>query len=302
MIRNTLKQSKNFLLKNHKFIRLVFFIAFGKLLYTIILLAYNVNNLLIYRFNKGWSTLSTIQYLRIEVQSHSLVWLVILLAIIVLVWYVFLYPSGMAATIHFLKDKKNNIGKSIWKWIWDFFAMFELNALSFSFWIYTYAITVLRLFTLWILNSNIAIILVVVRWLVVLFASIFWQYAKFILVMEKKHEKDEDEKIWIFDAIKKSISLSINHIGITFRWWIMQIITWIWFYIKTFVIIAIPLLVIYFLVNSNINTNGFEWLIRIISGITTILTIYMFSMIQAFFRKSWFDIYQTIKTLEENED
>ncbi len=296
MIRKLLKESKSFISTNHKFIKLIFLVSFWKLIYTIILISYNINNLLIYRFDKWLPILDTLQYFWEEITINNLVRLVIIIWLIVLIWYAFLYPTWMSAGIHFLKDKKDSIWKAIWKWVNDFFAMFELNALAFSFWIYTYAITVLRLFTLWIIDNTIAIMLVIVWWLAVLFSSIFWQYAKFIIVLENKWDKKE---IWVFEAIKKSIWMTINHIWITSKWWIMQIFLSIVFYFKAFIIVSVPLLLIYFLINSNISNQWQEWIIRTIWWITLIITIYIVSIIQAFFKKFWFDIYNKVKSLEE---
>lgn len=293
MILNLLRQSKLFIKENHKFVKLIFYVSFWKLLYTLGLIAYNINNLLIYRFNKWLSLMSFLEYFKTEVISNNLLWLVILIGIIILVWYVFLYPTWTSAAIHFLRDKKNSIWKAMWKWANDFFTMFELNALAFSFWFYTYSITVLRLFTLWILDSTIAIILVAVWWLAVLFSSMFWQYAKFLIVIED---------MWVFEAIKKSIWITINNIWITLRWWIMQMILYVLFYFKVFVIIAVPMLLMYFLINWGVASSGFEWIIRLIGWLSVILIIYLISIIQSFFRKFWFDVYHKVVDFEEVEE
>jgi hypothetical protein len=290
MILSLLRESKDYIKNNNKFIKLVFYISFWKLLYTLVLISYNINNLLIYRFDKWLPRMSTLKYFLEEIISNHLVWLVILIAFIILIWYVFLYPTGMSAIIHFLKDKKNSIWKAIWKGVTDFFVMFELNALAFSFWFYTYAITVLRLFTLWILDNTIAIILVSVWWLAALFSSIFWQYAKFLIVIEN---------MWVFEAIKKSISITITNIWVTIRWRVMQLVTYILFYFKAFIIASAPMLLVYFLINAWLADRGFKRVIRLIGIITVILIIYMISIIQAFFRKFWFKMYNKVVKIEE---
>ncbi|HOG15003.1 MAG TPA: hypothetical protein PK674_00225 [Candidatus Absconditabacterales bacterium] len=290
MILSLLRESKDYIKNNNKFIKLVFYISFGKLLYTLVLISYNINNLLIYRFDKGLPRMSTLKYFLEEIISNHLVWLVILIAFIILIGYVFLYPTGMSAIIHFLKDKKNSIGKAIGKGVTDFFVMFELNALAFSFGFYTYAITVLRLFTLGILDNTIAIILVSVWGLAALFSSIFWQYAKFLIVIEN---------MGVFEAIKKSISITITNIGVTIRGRVMQLVTYILFYFKAFIIASAPMLLVYFLINAGLADRGFKRVIRLIGIITVILIIYMISIIQAFFRKFWFKMYNKVVKIEE---
>lgn len=298
MILKLLQDTKSFLLKNHKFVKLIFLVSFWKLLYTIMLIAYNINNLLIYRFDKWLPIMDTLQYFREGIRVNHLVWLIVLIWIIILVWYGILYPTWMSAGIHFLKDKKNNIWRAIWKWMNEFFIMFELNALAFSFGVYTYAATVLRLFTLWILDSGITVWLIIVWGIAVLFSNIFWQYAKFIIVLEKTDNKKD---IGVFEAIKKSISMTINNIGITIRWWLFQIITLFIFYFKVFVLMSIPLLLIYFLINNNLSSQWQEWIIWTIWSITLVITIYMISIIQAFFKKFRYDIYQHIISQKEED-
>ncbi len=290
MILKLFKESKNYIKNNHKFIKLVFYTSFWKLLYTLILLAYNINNLLIYRFDKGLSLMSSLKYFRVEIVTNHLIWLAILVALIILIWYVFLFPTWMSAAIHFLKDNKNSTWKAMWKWFNDFFTMFELNALALSFWVYTYAITVLRLFTLWVLNNTIAIILVVIWGFTVLFSSIFWQYAKFLIVMEN---------MWVFEAIKKSISITINNIWVTIKWRIMQIVFYFLFFFKAFILASVPMLLIYFLINWWASSRGFEWLIRVVGVVAVVLITYIISIIQAFFKKFWFDLYNIIVNMEE---
>lgn len=275
----------------------MFLISFWRLIYVIILISYNINNVLVYRFDKWLSIFSTLKYFWWEITRNHIVWLIVILWVIVLIGYAFLYPTWISASIHFLKDKKQKIGKAIWKGINDFFVMFELNALAFSFGFYTYTITVLRLISLDILGNWFAMWLVILWWICVLFASIFWQYAKFILILEKN---ENNKSIWVFDAIKKSIWLSINNVGITIKWWIRQIIILFIFYFKTFIIISIPWLILYFLINSNINP-WLEWIIWTLWIVTTIMAIYIMSIIQAFFKKFRFDIYIHIKSQKEDD-
>jgi len=274
MIKQFIQDSKTFLLNKPKFINLVFLVWFCRSVSIIMLLAYNINNVLIYRFDKWLSVFTVFQYFIEEITSNQIVWLIVILAIFISIWYIFLYPMWISASIHFLNNQKESIWKAIWKWANDFFTMFELNALAFSFWPYTYSITVLRLITLDVLNSGFVIWLIILRWIVVLFSSIFRQYAKYIIVTEK---------IGVFEAIKKSMWMAITNMWITMRWLIMKIIVLFIFYFKLIIISAVPLLLIYFLLTSNAINYGNERIIRTIGIITAIIATYILSVTQAFF-------------------
>lgn len=274
MIKQFIQDSKTFLLNKPKFINLVFLVWFCRSVSIIMLLAYNINNVLIYRFDKWLSVFTVFQYFIEEITSNHIVWLIVILAIFISIWYIFLYPMWISASIHFLNNQKESIWKAIWKWANDFFTMFELNALAFSFWPYTYSITVLRLITLDVLNSGFVIWLIILRWIVVLFSSIFRQYAKYIIITEK---------IGVFEAIKKSMWMAITNMWITMKWLIMKIIVLFIFYFKLIIISAVPLLLIYFLLTSNAINYGNERIIRTIGIITAIIATYILSVTQAFF-------------------
>ncbi len=274
MIKQFIKDTKKFLIKKPKLIRLSFLVWFCRSLSIILLLAYNINNVLIYRFDKGLSIFTIFQYFIDEITRNHIVWLVIIIAIFIAIWYIFLYPMWISATIHFLNNKKESISKAVWKWANDFFTMFELNALAFSFWPYTYLITILRLITLDVLNSGFVIWLIILWWIIVLISSIFWQYAKFLIV---------EEWIWIFDAIKKSMWITVTNMWITLKWVIMKFIITCMFYFKMIIVVSAPLLLIYFLISTNIINSNNERIIRTIWIITTIIATYILSTIQAFF-------------------
>jgi hypothetical protein len=293
MIRQLVKDSKAFILQKPKLVGLSFLIWVSRSLEILLLLAYNINNMLIYRAGKWMSVFTMFQYFIDEVVANHIVRLIIIILIIFSAWYIFLYPMWISAIIHFLNQKKWNISKAIWKWTWDFFTMFELNALAFSFGAYTYLITILRLITLDVIHSWFVIWLLILWGTAVLFSSIFWQYAKFIIV---------EEQIGVFEAIKKSVWLTINNMFITIKWLIIKIMITILFYFKLIIIISIPLLISYFLLSSNIINGSNERIIRVLWIASLILASYILTTTQAFFMTFWHKIYKHILNRENDED
>ena len=292
MIREFLNDSRFYVLKHKKFVTLAFVVWFCRFFYIVFFLAYNVNTLLTYKLEKWLSILTLFQYFRDLISQNNLAWLAIIVLILFAIWYAFWYPIWISANIHFLENSENeSIGWALTEWIKDFFSVFELNALAFSFGAYTFFSTLLRLYILDILNSWIVIWLMSIWWLCVLFASIFRQYAKYILVLEKK----DDKKMWVSDALKKSMNLTISNFGITIKWFLAKVWVTILFYFKIAIIVAVPLLVIYFLATSDVVGSNNQRIIRIIGVLTMIIATFMLTSAQAFFFKFRHLLYKDVK-------
>jgi len=292
MIKKYLNDSRLYLLQQKKFVNLSFVVWFCRFFYIVFFLAYNVNTLLTYKLEK-WLSIFTIFQLFVNlVNENNLLRLVILVLVLFAIWYAFGYPIWISANIHFLhKDNNESIGSALSEWIKDFFSVFELNGLAFSFWAYTYFSTLFRLYILDVLNSGLAIWLIAIWWICVLFSSLFWQYTKYILVLEKKDWKN----MWISEALKKSMSLTISNFGLTLKWFLAKAWMTIVFYFKIAIIVTVPLLLIYFLATSDVIWSNNQRIIWVIWIITMIMATFMLTSTQAFFYKFWYLIYQETK-------
>lgn len=292
MIKEYLNDSRKYLLEHKKFVNLAFIVWFCRFFYIVFFLAYNVNTLLTYKLEK-WLSIFTIFQLFVDlINENNLLWLVILILIVFAIWYTLGYPIWISANIHFIhKSENDSVSSALSEWIKDFFSVFELNWLAFSFWAYTFFSTVFRLYILDILNNWLAVTLIIVWWLCVLFASIFRQYAKYILVLEKKDWKN----MWISEAIKKSMNLSISKFWLTFKWFLAKAWMTIVFYFKIAIIVTIPLLIIYFLATNDtilVNSQRIIWVLWIF---TMIIATFMLTSTQAFFFKFRYLLYQKAK-------
>ncbi len=295
MIKEYLNDSRKYLLEHKKFTTLAFVVWFCRFFYIVFFLAYNINTLLTYKLEKGLSILTLFQYFVDLISENNLLRLAIVVLILFAIWYGFGYPIGISANIHFLQnDGKDNIWVALSKWLQDFFGVFELNALAFSFGPYTFFSMLFRLYILDIINNWIVIWLIAIWWISVLFASIFWQYAKYILVLERANGK----KIWISEAIKESINLTISNFGLTIKWFLAKAFTTILFYFKITIIVAVPLLIIYFLATSDTLWPDSQRVIWLIWIFTMVIATFMLTSTQAFFFKFWHLIYKQAKKQE----
>lgn len=290
LLKDLLKDTKKYLLNTPKFIGLIFTIWFCRYFYIIVILANNINTLFTYRWDKWIDISSIFSSVKNWVITSNIGWIIAIL-IIFAIWYLLMYPVWLSAWIHFVSDKDKNISKSFTHGLKDFFLMFEFNGLALSFWEFTYITTTSRLFAIDVLSNWIMLWLDILWLIFVVFASLFWQYAKYILVLEKWKD---GEDLWIFESIKKSISLSVSNFAFTFKWYITRLIISVLFYIRMIVIVAVPLLILYFLITSDIVTWHTR-IIRLLVTITILLGTYLFVVIQAFFVKFQYEMYQKVK-------
>jgi len=292
MIKNLLKETKQFILQNPKYTKLMLIVWFCRFFYILVLLAYNVNTILIYKFDSWLSVLTLFEYFKTSLSNSNIWWLIILFVVLFAIWYLILYPVWLSAWVHALSDDEKSISKPFMKWLKDFFLMFELNALALSFGEYTFLMTVLRLYMLDILSNWFAIWLVAMWWLSVLFSSIFWQYARFILVLEKNKDWKD---LWIFEAIWKSISLALMNFSMTFKWFVTRVAVSLLFYFRIVIVIAVPLILIYFLVASGAIAVQNQWIVWLLWAVTLLTGTYMMTSVWAYFNRFWFKLYEKAK-------
>ena len=109
--------------------------------------------------------------------------------------------------------------------------MFEFNATMTFFNILTVAISVSRMYVMDILNG-LTITLIIMWVLFSLIAMILFPYTKFIITLEDKK---------YFDAMRKSGSLAIHHMGITLKFIVINFILYLRFFINILIVVGIPL-------------------------------------------------------------
>ena len=76
------------------------------------------------------------------------------------------------------------------------------------FGLFTFSTVVLRLYLIDVLGNVVIDILIGIPGIMVLFASIFWSYAKVIIILEG---------VQVFDAIKKSTKLAFLNLGLSIK-------------------------------------------------------------------------------------
>ena len=213
MIREYLNDSRRYLLEHKKFVNLAFIVWFCRFFYIVFFLAYNVNTLLTYKLEK-WLSIFTIFQLFVDlVNENNLLRLVILVLILFAIWYALWYPIWISANIHFVdKDDDENMGTALSEGIKDFFSVFELNGLAFSFGAYMYFSTLFRLYILDVLGSGLAIWLTGVWWVCVFLVffgnmlSIYWYWKRKIERMFEFQKLWKKVWIWLYQIFDLHLS------------------------------------------------------------------------------------------------
>lgn len=294
MFRQILKDSILLITHDLKLIRLSFITTFSHSLIVMIMLIYYVNSILVYRFEKWFSTGEFVQTLVKWISENNITGIVIVVWIILAIWYSILYPMGQAGMIRYLKSEKKSISKSLAKGAGDFFTMFEFNALSLSFGAMTFIFTILRLTMLEVLDNVFIIILISIWFFCVLFAGLFWPYTRLAIVLEGMP---------VFEAIKRSVSLSLSNFGVTFRFVFLEAILLIRFFINVLVIIGIPFIILYLAILLNVVGSGLIDFLIYFTGIWLLLiATYINAIIDAFFATYRYKVYERIKYEDEDEE
>jgi hypothetical protein len=173
--------------------------------------------------------------------------------------------------------------------------MLEFNSLGFAFGFYTLITIIIRLRMMGILDSPILKILIIIRGIIVLITSIMRPYTKYYITMQD---------MGVFDALKKSIYLVMSNFTLTIKGLLFEILLFGRFILNAFIVIAIPLGLVYLAVFFNIIDNAFvETIIRISAGIMILIISYINGIFEAFFSNYRYQLFQKAeKSLnEENE-
>ncbi|MDR2191128.1 MAG: hypothetical protein LBP53_08445 [Candidatus Peribacteria bacterium] len=284
MIKSIVKDSILLLLSKPKLIRISFFTTFGHTIYRSYLVAYFFNYILNQRYEAGIQLSNAFVYLITKVQELNMRGFIISLLIIVIIGNFLIYPIGEAAITYAVQDKGNKLAGAITKGIKKFFVMLEFNGLGFAFGFYTVITIIIRIRMMGILDNIMLQIILLIRGIIVILANIFRPYTKYYII---------SQDLGVFDAIKKSIYLTMTNFSLTVKGFLFEIMLMGRFFLNAFIAIALPLGLIYIAIFFNIINNALvEGIIRI-SAVAMLLVIsYLNGIFEAFFTNYRYQLFQ----------
>ena len=299
MRRTIIKESISYLTEDTKFIRLATMTMFiHSLLFTLYLLYLIARYWGDYFGDGDFSQLleqfvETISFNTGTFIVIGIVWLFLAIG------YYLLPPIGEAAMIYYLQDNEKKHMVAFAKWIYKFFPMFEYNAAISLFQLEVIWFAMLRLNNVGILESPLIVVLLIMWWLVAIFVTIFFPYARLLITIE-----DED----FFPAMKQSMSMAIQNMWITMQFVLVTFALSMRFIVNILIIVGIPLLLIW--LGTLLWLNSFPLMQFVMSMIILgliVLVAYVEWIIEAFFTTCRWNVYRVIKwedirSTEEEEE
>lgn len=258
-----------------KFVRLTTLTTIIHSIIFLIIVWLNVYRMAAANSTKGTDFTKIITSLGSIFSLHNISWWLIWLWLILAIGYFLLPPVGEASLIHYLDDVDKKWARSLWKWLTNFFTMFEFNWIISVFTPFMFIIFLSRFWMLGILDNVFVIIIIILWWLLSFFASVFLPYTKYFIVLEDMKP---------FDAMKKSMSMALTNLAITLRATFLQYALSMRFIINILLFLGLPMLILYTATKFDITTTWpLTMIVVAVSIATWLLIAYINGIIEAFF-------------------
>ncbi len=232
-------------------------------------------------------------YINLVAPNTEVIVLLIIIWIVLVIGYSILPPIWDAAMIYYVDSNKKSWSASLGSWFWRFFPMFEFNATISFLNIIAWMIAASRMYAMGIINWLTVTLLVI--WLFISFLALFLlPYTKFLITLEW-----ED----YFDAMKKSMWLSIRHFVTTSKFVTINLFLYLRFILNIIIVIWIPLSMIYFASKFDFWSSAlFQTLVITCLILLIALTAYINGIIEAFFITYRWKVYTWIRAKENGEE
>lgn len=266
--------------------------TFGHSIYYTYLITYFFNGSIKMKYEAGIDTSQALIYLFNTIQSLNIRWVIVAFILIVIIGNFRVYPIGEASIIYYIKSEKKKLTSAIHQGLKKFFPMLEFQTLGGFLGIYTIITIITRMRVMGILDNIVIKIILTIRVSLSLFTIFFRPYIKYYIVIHN---------LPVFDAFKKSVSLTFANIGLTFKGVIFEMLLTLRFFINAAIMVGVPLGLIYIAVFFNIIDHArVETLIRGIAGLLLLLITYINGIFEAFFTSYRYKIFQEAeKNLDE---
>lgn len=286
MFKSILQDAVKTLFQNPKIIRLSFFLLIFYSIVRIYFLVYYFNTFLLYKYESGVQMGDALIYVMEKLNNQSLLAIIIAVAVIV-IGYLWLHPVGEAAIVSALDNPDQSTFKSFLRGGGKFFPMLEYGGLSISFGLFTFSTVLIRLYLMEIFDNIFVQVIIWIRGVMVLFASVCWSYTRIIISLDGGQ---------VFDAIKKSTTLAFNNLGISFKLMLVELLLLLRFFVIGVLVIGIPLGLVYIAVWLNMVQNSVVETIIIVISIALLLVLaYINCIVEAFFLTYRYKAYKAIK-------
>ena len=286
MLKSILKNSIDYMKNDRKIIRLTLATSFFHSLIASLLLILNVNTLFARKYENGLYVGKVAEFFVQEINNNHVINRVIGIAIVLFITYSIVYPIGQTAIIQYINSKNKSIRNALKKWRENFFPMFEYGIVSLLISPTVYWLTLLKIIVSGLLHVCFTIFLLFLRFWVMSIVNALKVYTRYIMTLEWKG---------VYEAVLKSYDLSLKNIKESLKYSRIQTILIVNFSLNLFIILILPILLIYLAIVFNImQYPGVKRTTYGLFFLSIFFGSYASAIIRAFFAYFWQEIYDNI--------
>ena len=275
MLKQIVKETVKILINRPRIIRLAILTSYSYTFYQIYWILYFINWIVSIKYNSWVDISNALIYFVNAIQRFNILRLIIAITIIFLLWISIFWPIWRQALLYSIDNPSMRTATAFVKWWKKWWIMAEfgwVNMWWLSMWsVFIFAV---RFWMLWYLNNPV-IITVFVIWIACVFGKIiFWPYVNYYIVLK-------DYSAW--DAVVKSMSLTLSNLWLTLRWLLRQAVIRCRFLLNSCIAIWIPVIIMIFCIQMNLIDNSvIEIITRILVSAWTLIFIYLEAIFKAF--------------------
>ena len=275
MLKQIVKETIKTIINRPKLIRLALLTSYSYTLYQIYWIIYFINWLVNIQYNSWVDISDALLYFVNAIQRFNIFWLIFAVVLIFILGIWIFWPIWRQALLYSIDDNKMKTWTAFIKWWKKWWVMTEfwwVNMRWLSLW--SVFIFVVRFWMLWYLNNPV-IKLVFFIWIFCVLAKIvLWPYVNYYIVLR-------DHSAW--DAVMKSMSLTLSNFWLTLRWLLRQTIIKCRFLLNSSVVIWVPIIIMVIAVQLwIINNAAVEIISRILVSAWLLVFIYLEAIFKAF--------------------
>lgn len=275
MLKQIVKETIKTIINRPKLIRLALLTSYSYTLYQIYWIIYFINWLVNIQYNSWVDISDALLYFVNAIQRFNIFWLIFAVVVIFILGIWIFWPIWRQALLYSIDDNKMKTWTAFIKWWKKWWVMTEfwwVNMRWLSLW--SVFIFVVRFWMLWYLNNPV-IKLVFFIWIFCVLAKIvLWPYVNYYIVLR-------DHSAW--DAVMKSMSLTLSNFWLTLRWLLRQTIIKCRFLLNSSVVIWVPIIIMVIAVQLwIINNAAVEIISRILVSAWLLVFIYLEAIFKAF--------------------
>ncbi len=284
MLKQIVKETVKILINRPRIIRLALLASYSYTFYQIYWIIYFVNWLVNIKYNSWVDISNALIYFVNAIQRFNIIRLIVAITIIFILWISIFWPIWRQAVIYSIDNPNMRTPTAFVKWRKKWWIMTEfwwVNMWWLSMWsVFIFAV---RFWMLWYLNNPVIITVFVIWIICVLWKIVLWPYVNYYIILK-------DYSAW--DAVMKSMSLSMSNLWLTIRWLLRQAVIRCRFWANSCVAIWIPVIIMVFLIQMNlINNSAVEIIAWILISAWLLIFIYIEAIFKAFDYTYWYKIF-----------